>query len=137
VQLAATWRPPLKREQLIATNSMVLHELFFDALGEQSATDAKLMSAIARNFGSYDRWGSEFIAMSKAQGGGSGWVLLTTRRAMAQAQAIAWIARLTADQATLLAYIDVFWTSGIFALLIIPIALSLRPMKLGAQPVVH
>jgi Fe-Mn family superoxide dismutase len=25
----------LKREQLIATNSMVLHELFFDVLGEQ------------------------------------------------------------------------------------------------------
>ena len=55
----------------------------------------------------------------------------------AKAQAVAWIARLAADQATLLAYIDVFWTSGIFALLIIPIALSLRPMKLGAQPVVH
>jgi superoxide dismutase, Fe-Mn family len=67
----------LKREQLIATNSMVLHELFFDALGEQSAPDTELMSAIARDFGSYERWGSEFIAMGKAQGGGSGWVLLT------------------------------------------------------------
>ena len=26
----------LKREQLIAMNSMILHELFFDGLGEQS-----------------------------------------------------------------------------------------------------
>src|SRR5262245_19108461 len=27
----------LKREQLIAMNSMILHELFFDGLGDQSA----------------------------------------------------------------------------------------------------
>src|SRR3982074_1398806 len=39
----------LKREQLIATNSMVLHELFFDGLGEQSAPDAELMSTITRD----------------------------------------------------------------------------------------
>jgi Fe-Mn family superoxide dismutase len=67
----------LKREQLIATNSMVLHELFFDGLGEESAPGAGLMSALARDFGSYERWRAEFIAMGKAQGGGSGWVLLT------------------------------------------------------------
>ena len=28
----------LKREDLIATNSMILHELFFDGLGEESAS---------------------------------------------------------------------------------------------------
>jgi Fe-Mn family superoxide dismutase len=67
----------LKREQLIATNSMVLHELFFNGLGEESAPDTELMSVIERDFGSYERWRSEFIAMGKAQGGGSGWVLLT------------------------------------------------------------
>jgi DHA2 family multidrug resistance protein len=55
----------------------------------------------------------------------------------AKAQAMAWVGQLVADQATLLAYIDVFWTSGIFALLVIPIALSMRTMKLGAQPSVH
>jgi Fe-Mn family superoxide dismutase len=27
----------LKREELIATNSMILHELFFDGLGNESA----------------------------------------------------------------------------------------------------
>src|SRR5215204_1675935 len=67
----------LKREQLIATNSMVLHEAFFDGLGEESTPGAGLMDAIARDFGSYDRWRAEFMAMGKAQGGGSGWVLLT------------------------------------------------------------
>ena len=67
----------LKREELIATNSMVLHELFFDGLGEESAPEARLMQAMARDFGSFDRWRAEFAAMGKAQGGGSGWVLLT------------------------------------------------------------
>ena len=67
----------LKREQLIATNSMILHELFFDGLGDESEPDANLKEALARDFGSYERWRAEFIAMGKALGGGSGWVLLT------------------------------------------------------------
>lgn len=67
----------LKREQLIAMNSMVLHELFFDGLGEQSEPGGVLLDAINRDFGSYERWRSEFIAMGKALGGGSGWVLLS------------------------------------------------------------
>ena len=67
----------LKREQLVAMNSMVLHELFFDGLGDQSEPEATLREALARDFGSYERWRSEFIAMGKALGGGSGWVLLT------------------------------------------------------------
>jgi Fe-Mn family superoxide dismutase len=67
----------LKREQLIAMNSMILHELFFDGLGDQSEPGVALCDALARDFGSYERWQSEFIAMGKALGGGSGWVLLT------------------------------------------------------------
>jgi superoxide dismutase, Fe-Mn family len=67
----------LKREQLIAMNSMVLHEVFFDGLGDQSAPGTLLHDAIARDFGSFERWRSEFIAMGKALGGGSGWVLLS------------------------------------------------------------
>ena len=66
----------LKREQLIAMNSMILHELFFDGLGDQSEPGPVLQNALADNFGSFDRWRSEFIAMGKALGGGSGWVLL-------------------------------------------------------------
>jgi Fe-Mn family superoxide dismutase len=67
----------LKREQLIAMNSMILHELFFAGLGEQSAPGPGLSAALTRDFGSYDRWRSEFVAMGKALGGGSGWVLLS------------------------------------------------------------
>lgn len=36
-----------------------------------------MREGIARDFGSYERWQSEFIAMGKALGGGSGWVLLS------------------------------------------------------------
>ena len=67
----------LKREQLVAMNSMILHELFFDGLGEQSEPGTVLREALARDFGSYERWRAEFIAMGKALGGGSGWVLLS------------------------------------------------------------
>ncbi len=67
----------LKREELIAMNSMILHELFFDGLGDESEPGPQLKRAIARDFGSYERWRSEFVAMGKALGGGSGWVLLS------------------------------------------------------------
>jgi superoxide dismutase, Fe-Mn family len=67
----------LKREELIASNSMILHELFFASLGEESAPEGELRDALTRDFGSLDRWRTEFSAMGKAQGGGSGWVLLT------------------------------------------------------------
>ncbi len=67
----------LKREELIAMNSMILHELFFDGLGEQSEAGAALREGLARDFGSYERWRAEFVAMGKALGGGSGWVLLS------------------------------------------------------------
>ena len=67
----------LKREQLIAMNSMILHELFFDGLGEQSEPRSTLHDAIVQDFGSFERWRAEFVAMGKALGGGSGWVLLS------------------------------------------------------------
>ena len=67
----------LKREELIATNSMILHELYFASLGEESEPDGELREALTRDFGTRERWRAEFSAMGKAQGGGSGWVLLT------------------------------------------------------------
>jgi Fe-Mn family superoxide dismutase len=68
----------LKREELIATNSMLLHELYFDALGGTGgASDGVLAEAIARDFGSFERWQAEFTAMGRALGGGAGWVVLT------------------------------------------------------------
>ena len=67
----------LKREELIAANSMILHELYFDELGGGGAPSGALADAIARDFGSIDRWRAQFVAMGKAIGGGAGWVLLT------------------------------------------------------------
>jgi Fe-Mn family superoxide dismutase len=67
----------LKREELVAANSMILHEIFFASLGSDSEPEGELRDALARDFGSIDRWRAGFSAMGKAQGGGSGWVLLT------------------------------------------------------------
>jgi Fe-Mn family superoxide dismutase len=67
----------LKREELIASNSMILHELFFASLGDESAPEGELCEALTRDFGNVDRWRAEFSAMGKAQGDDPGWVLLT------------------------------------------------------------
>ena len=68
----------LKREQLIAMNSMILHEHYFSVLGGDGG-DPKgaLAKALQRDFGSIERWRAEFSAMGKAEGGGSGWVMLS------------------------------------------------------------
>ncbi|MEA2829766.1 MAG: superoxide dismutase, Fe-Mn family, partial [Bradyrhizobium sp.] len=66
----------LKREELIAMNSMILHEAYFDSLGGGGSARGTLAEAIARDFGSVERWRAEFSAIGKAEGGGSGWVLL-------------------------------------------------------------
>ncbi|WP_128925288.1 superoxide dismutase [Bradyrhizobium guangxiense] len=67
----------LKREELIAANSMILHEIYFDGLGGASKPGGALAEAIVQDFGSIDRWRTEFAAMGKAEGGGSGWVILS------------------------------------------------------------
>jgi superoxide dismutase, Fe-Mn family len=67
----------LKREELIAANSMILHEIYFDGLGGGGAPTGGLANAITRDFGSVERWRTEFAAMGKAEGGGSGWVILS------------------------------------------------------------
>lgn len=68
----------LKREELIATNSMLLHELYFAGLerGSQPMEPAMAL-ALAAGFGSVQAWHHEFVAMAKALAGGSGWVLLS------------------------------------------------------------
>jgi MFS transporter, DHA2 family, multidrug resistance protein len=51
---------------------------------------------------------------------------------------LAWIGQTIAKQATLLAYIDVFWIAGIFAAILVPlILLFLRPVKDYQAPPVH
>ena len=68
----------LKREELIATNSMLLHELYFASLGGDGITmDPPMTLALDANFGSVETWRAQFAALGRALGGGSGWVLLT------------------------------------------------------------
>jgi Fe-Mn family superoxide dismutase len=67
----------LKREELIAANSMLLHELYFASLGGDGSTmEPAMRLALDANFGSFERWREEFVACAKALGGGSGWMLL-------------------------------------------------------------
>src|SRR5262249_3535453 len=67
----------LKREELIAMNSMIHHEIFFASLGKGGEPEAAMRDALIQDFGSVSAWAGEFSAMGKAQRGGSGWVLLT------------------------------------------------------------
>jgi Fe-Mn family superoxide dismutase len=67
----------LKREELVALNSTLLHELYFASMGGEGRVTSAMSEALARDFGSYQRWRGEFSAMGYALGGGSGWVLLT------------------------------------------------------------
>lgn len=66
----------LKREELIALNSTLLHELYFASLGGDGKPTAALADVLTRDFGSADRWRNEFVAMANGLAGGSGWVLL-------------------------------------------------------------
>ena len=53
----------IKREELIATNSMLLHELYFGSLGGDGVTMEPAMKlALDANFGSVERWREEFSA---------------------------------------------------------------------------
>lgn len=66
----------LKREELMAWNSMLLHEIYFSQFGAPGRPGGPLAAAIEHSFGSDGRWRAEFSGMGKALGGGSGWVIL-------------------------------------------------------------
>jgi Fe-Mn family superoxide dismutase len=67
----------LKREELVALNSTLLHELYFASMGGEGKVTSGMSEALARDFGSVERWRAQFSAMGYALGGGSGWVLLS------------------------------------------------------------
>jgi MFS transporter, DHA2 family, multidrug resistance protein len=53
--------------------------------------------------------------------------------AQAQHQAFAWIGQQVEFQASLLAYIDVFWTLMLVSAAAVPLAFIMRNIKLGAS----
>ena len=70
----------LKREHLMRTGSVVLHELYFENLGGDGKADAEMRKQIGVAFGDFNTWETEFRRMAAGLGGGSGWVLLGYNR---------------------------------------------------------
>lgn len=66
----------LKREHLLRTGSVVLHEYYFDNLGGNGQAGATERKALGDAFGSFDAWQTEFRRIANGLGGGSGWVVL-------------------------------------------------------------
>ncbi len=66
-----------KREELIRTGSVVLHEFYFANLGGDGRAGGKVLEALNNWFGGVDRWEAEFRRTANALGGGSGWTVLT------------------------------------------------------------
>ncbi|HKX30214.1 MAG TPA: Fe-Mn family superoxide dismutase [Blastocatellia bacterium] len=66
----------IKREELIRTGSVVMHDLYFGNLGGDGKASSDILFAIRLTWGSYDQWEAEFKKVGNALAGGSGWVTL-------------------------------------------------------------
>ncbi len=66
----------LKREELVRTGSVVLHELYFANLGGDGKAGGDVLSGIKHWFGSFEQWEAEFRKTAQGLAGGSGWVIL-------------------------------------------------------------
>ena len=66
----------LKRQELIRTGSIVLHEKYFANLGGNGKADGKARKLIEQWFGSFENWEAEFKRTGNALSGGSGWTVL-------------------------------------------------------------
>jgi Fe-Mn family superoxide dismutase len=66
----------LKREELIATNSMILHEFYFGNLGGDGKPSGTIVDMVKAQYGSMDTWEREFRQTGLSLAGGSGWVVL-------------------------------------------------------------
>jgi Fe-Mn family superoxide dismutase len=66
----------LKREELMRTGSVILHEHYFFNLGGETRAAGEVLTTIQRDFGSYEAWESEFRRLAASLAGGSGWVIL-------------------------------------------------------------
>jgi superoxide dismutase, Fe-Mn family len=67
----------LEAAKLKFTNSMILHELYFENLGgDGHAAGSQTERVLAQAYGSHARWEELFRALGGALGGGSGWAIL-------------------------------------------------------------
>ncbi len=65
----------LKREELVRTGSVVLHELYFANLGGEGKAGGEVLNALKTAWGSFEAWEAEFRKTAAGLAGGSGWVL--------------------------------------------------------------
>jgi Fe-Mn family superoxide dismutase len=66
----------LKREELMATNSMVLHEFYFGNLGGDGKASGTIADLVKTHYGSVETWERDFRQTGLSVAGGSGWVIL-------------------------------------------------------------
>lgn len=66
----------LKREELVATNSMILHELYFGNLGGAGKASGKIVDLLKAEYGTLEAWDHEFRLAAMSLAGGSGWMIL-------------------------------------------------------------
>lgn len=66
----------LKREELLRTGSVRLHELYFANLGGDGLAGETMEHILSHAFGSFSRWEAEFRRTANALAGGSGWAVL-------------------------------------------------------------
>ena len=70
----------LKREELIASNSMTLHEHYFGNLGGSGRADGAAAGLLKTEYGSLETWAQDFRQTALSLGGGSGWVVVAYHR---------------------------------------------------------
>lgn len=66
----------LRRQEVIATNSMLLHDCYFDNLGGDGKASGPIVKLITRQYGTFEAWETEFRLTCLALGGASGWAIL-------------------------------------------------------------
>jgi len=81
----------MKREEIAATNSVILHELYFGSLGGDGGVLftgsghgnqilEPISTALRQAFGSVVKWRQEFASLAEALSHGSGWAVLNYSR---------------------------------------------------------
>ena len=75
------WPPYLlgdiKREELLRTGSMIMHQLYFGNLGGNGKIGGDIVKSLEGWFGSARAWEAEFRKVALWLGGGSGWAILS------------------------------------------------------------
>jgi Fe-Mn family superoxide dismutase len=75
------WAPFLlgdvKREELLRTGSLIMHQHYFGNLGGDGKIAGEIVPVLGEWFGSAEAWEAEFRKVALGLGGGSGWAVLS------------------------------------------------------------